>query len=118
MANTFIRKVQKDIGTTANGVHVGSYTVSSSPATKATVIGLSVSNTTSSAIDVDVVLSQASGSTSTDVSLGTNIPLPSGSTIVLYGGDQKLVMEGGDMIKVRSSASASCDCVMSILEIT
>ena len=118
MANTFVRKVQRGIGTDANGVHIGSYTVSSSPATKATVIGLSVSNTTSSAIDVDVVLSQNSGNTTTDTSLGTNLPIPSGSTIVLYGGDQKLVMEGGDMIKVRSSASASCDCVMSILEIT
>jgi hypothetical protein len=118
MANTFIRKVQKGIGTDANGVRVGAYTVAASPTTKATVIGLSISNTTASAIDVDVVLSQADNSTSTDVSLGTNIPLPSGSTIVLFGGDQKLVMEGGDMIKVRSSASGSCDCVMSILEIT
>ena len=118
MANTFLRKVQKAIGTDANGVQVGSYTVSGSPVTKATVIGLSVSNTTASAIDVDVILAQSAANTTSDVSLGTNIPLPSGSTIVLFGGDQKLVMEGGDMIKVRSSASASCDCVMSILEIT
>jgi len=118
MANTFTRKVQKGIGTDANGVQVGSYTVAASPATKATVIGLSVSNTTASSIDVDIVLSQAAGSTSTDVSIGTNIPIPGGSTIILYGGDQKLVLEGGDMIKVRSSAATSCDVIMSILEIT
>jgi hypothetical protein len=81
MANTFTRKVQKGIGTDANGVQVGSYTVA-------------------------------------DVSIGTNIPIPGGSTIILYGGDQKLVLEGGDMIKVRSSAATSCDVIMSILEIT
>ena len=118
MANTFIRKIQKAIGTDANGVQLGSYTVASSPATKATVIGLSVSNITSSSIDVDVVLSQNAGNTTTDASIVTNVPIPSGSTVVLIGGDQKLVMEGGDMIKVRSSGSASCDAIMSVLEIT
>ena len=118
MANTFIRKIQKAIGTDANGVQLGSYTVASNPATKATVIGLSVSNITSSSIDVDVVLSQNAGNTTTDASIVTNVPIPSGSTVVLIGGDQKLVMEGGDMIKVRSSASASCDAIMSVLEIT
>ena len=83
MANTFIRKIQKAIGTDANGVQLGSYTVASNPATKATVIGLSVSNITSSSIDVDVVLSQNAGNTTTDASIVTNVPIPSGSTVVL-----------------------------------
>jgi hypothetical protein len=37
---------------------------------------------------------------------------------VVIGGDQKLVLATGDMIKVKSSASASVDVVMSLLEIT
>ena len=56
--------------------------------------------------------------TTNDVSICTTIPIPSGSTIVLVGGDQKLVLITGDLIKVKSSASASLDVVMSMLEIT
>jgi hypothetical protein len=115
MANTFIRKTSKGVGSTY--VQVGSYAVAStSPATQATVIGFSISNVTGSAVDVDVALSQSSSSTSADVSLGSSIPLPSGSTVVLIGGDQKLVLATGDMIKVKSTGSV--DVVMSLLEIT
>ena len=56
--------------------------------------------------------------TTNDISLCKNIPIPSGSTVVLVGGDQKLVMETGNLLKVKSSAASSLDVVMSILEIT
>ena len=56
--------------------------------------------------------------TTNDISLGTGIPVPSGSTVVLIGGDQKLGMEPTDLIKVKSSAASSVDVCMSILEIT
>jgi len=82
------------------------------------VIGLSVSNVTSSAVDIDVALSATMANTTNDVSICTTIPIPSGSTIVLVGGDQKLVLITNDLIKVKSSASASLDVVMSMLEIT
>ena len=124
MANTFIRKTSKAIGTSyfqvgansAGASQTGAYTVGSS--TQTTVIGLSVSNVTSSAVDIDVALSATMANTTNDVSICTTIPIPSGSTIVLVGGDQKLVLITGDLIKVKSSASASLDVVMSMLEIT
>ena len=56
--------------------------------------------------------------TTNDISLGTTIPVPSGSTVVLIGGDQKLVMETGELVKIKSSAASSVDVIMSILEIT
>ena len=124
MANTFIRKTSKGIGTaffqvganSAGASQSGAYTVGSS--TQTTVIGLSVSNVTSSAVDIDVALSATMANTTNDVSICTTIPIPSGSTIVLVGGDQKLVLITNDLIKVKSSASASLDVVMSMLEIT
>tara|TARA_Y100000310_G_scaffold157823_1_gene157264 strand:+ start:32 stop:406 length:375 start_codon:yes stop_codon:yes gene_type:complete len=124
MANTFIRKTSKGIGTSyfqvgansAGAGQTGAYTVGSS--TQTTVIGLSVSNVTTSSVDIDVALSATMANTTNDVSICTTIPIPSGSTIVLVGGDQKLVLITGDLIKVKSSASASLDVVMSMLEIT
>ena len=124
MANTFIRKTSKAIGTSffqvgansAGASQSGAYTVGAD--TQATVIGLSVANVTSSAVDIDVALSATMANTTNDVSLCTSVPIPSGSTIVLVGGDQKLVLTTSDLIKVKSSASASLDVVMSVLEIT
>ena len=124
MANTFIRKTSKGIGTaffqvgadTAGASQTGAYTVGGS--TQTTVIGLSVSNITGSAVDIDVALSATMANTTNDISICTTIPLPSGSTVILVGGDQKLVLVTGDLIKVKSSASASLDVVMSMLEIT
>ena len=124
MANTFIRKTSKAIGTSffqvgansAGASQSGAYTVGAN--TQSTVIGLSVSNVTSSAVDIDVALSATMANTTNDVSLCTSVPIPSGSTIVLVGGDQKLVLTTSDLIKIKSSASASLDVVMSMLEIT
>jgi hypothetical protein len=45
-------------------------------------------------------------------------PVPSGGSIVIIGGDQKVVLEVGDSIKIKSDTAASVDVVMSILEIT
>ena len=127
MANTFKNKISKGVGTsffhigaanpiTGGGSQTGAYTVGAD--TQTTVIGLSVSNVTSSSVDVDVQLSSAAGSETNDVRIVKGVPIPSGSTVVLVGGDQKLVMETGNLLKVKSSAAASLDVVMSILEIT
>lgn len=110
MANTFARKLSQSVGTTPTTV--GAYTVGA--ATQVTVIGMSVANTTASAVTVDIALSNGG----TDTYLIKSGPVPAGSALVLFGGDQKLVMVTGDSIKVTSSASASVDVVLSILEIT
>ena len=110
MANTFLRKTSRSIGTSA--VTVGSYTVGASTAT--TVIGLSCANRTTASITVDVTHNDGSN----DTFLVKQATVPSGGSLVVVGGDQKVVLQTGDSIKVTSSAASSCDVMMSILEIT
>ena len=111
MANTFKRFTEREIGNTLT--QIDSYAVASS--TKATVIGLTCSNTSGDAVDVDVTLNDGTN----DFYIVKNCPLPSGSTVVLVGGDQKVVMEPLDLIKVRSSSATNkVDVIMSLLEIT
>ena len=129
MANTFLRKTSKSVGiaasdstwwqvgaSTAGVSQTGAYTVAASTTT--TVIGFSITNVTSSSVDVDVAIGTTMANVTTDVALASSVPIPSGSTLVLFGGDQKLNMVTGDLIKIKSSANNSVDVVMSVLEIT
>ena len=110
MANSFKRKLSRQIGTSP--VTIGAYTVG--VATQVTVIGLSVANTTVSDVTASVALNDGTN----DYYLVKDAPVPSGGALVLMGGDQKLVMQSGDSINVTSSAATSLDAVLSILEIT
>ena len=110
MANTFLRKTSRNVGTSA--ATVGSYTVGGS--THTTIIGLTCANTTTSAITVNVQHNDGSN----DTFLVKAATVPAGSSIVIVGGDQKVVLQTGDSIKVTSSAASSVDVMMSILEIT
>lgn len=109
MANTFKRKLSRSIGTTAT--QIGSYTVGSG--VTSVVIGLTVTNTSGSAISANVFLNDGAANTS----ILTNAPVSSGSSLVVVGGDQKVVLEEGDSIYVQSSSASSTDVVMSIMEI-
>jgi hypothetical protein len=111
MANTFTRKLSRGIGTTATDI--GSYTVGANTTT--IVVGLSVTNTTGSAITANVFIQDVSTANTYVV---TNAPISSGSSLVVGGGDQKLVLITGDKVFVQSSAGSSLDAVMSIMEIT
>ena len=53
-----------------------------------------------------------------DFYLVKDAPVNAGSSLVVVGGDQKIVLESGHSIKVNSSASSSVDAIMSIMEIT
>ena len=110
MANTFKRKTQRGIGTTLT--QINTYVVPA--ATTTTVIGLICSNT--SAADVNIDVAHYDGTNSTY--LVKNAPVQPGSALVAVGGSQKVVLQTGDSIQVKSSAATSVDVVMSILEIT
>jgi len=110
MANTFKRKLSRNIGTSLT--NVGGYTVGAS--TQTTVIGLAVSNTSASQVLVDATVYDASN----DYYLIKEAPVPSGGSIIIVGGDQKVVLETGDSVRVKSDTASSIDIVMSILEIT
>ena len=110
MPNTFKRKLSRNVGTSP--ATVGSYTVGS--ATQTTVIGLTCSNNTATAITVDVALNDGAN----DHFMVKTATVPSGGSLVVVGGDQKVVMETGDSVKITSSAASSCDVIMSLLQIT
>lgn len=110
MANTFSRKVSRNIG--ASLTSVGSYTVGGGVTT--TVIGLSIANTSSSPVTVNVTLND--GTNDTYLVKGAGIGV--GQSLIPIGGDEKVVLIAGDSIKVQSSAATSLDAVMSILEIS
>jgi len=108
MANTFKNFFSKDVGTSAASV----YTCPS--ATQTTIIGLSVGNTSSSPITASVYVTSGG----TDYYMVKSATVPVGGALVPIGGDQKLVLEPTDVLKVISSLAASADVIVSLLEIT
>lgn len=114
MANAFLSETDTAIGTSAASV------LTCGASTETTVIGMSIANIVTSQIAVDVQL-DASGRTSgaeDSVYLVKSAPIPVGSSLVVIGGDQKVVMEPGDIIKVTSDTASSADVVISHLDIT
>jgi len=109
MANTFKIKTDTAVGTGAATI----YTCPSSTAT--TIIGLSIANIVASQITVDVQLENSDGD---NIYLVKAAPVPVGSALVVVGGDQKVVMEASDVLKVTSNTASSADVALSILEIT
>lgn len=108
MANVFKAKFSKSVGTSAATIYTGP------AATATTIIGMTVANISASAITVDVYVT--SGGVDYYLVKGANVPV--GGSLVPIGGDQKVVIETGAVVKVVSSAASSADVVMSILEIS
>lgn len=109
MANKFKNAVSDNVGTTA-------VTIYTTPAlTTSTMIGMSIANQLTSQIYVDVTITDTSAAKT--VFLGKALPVPVGSSVVVVGGDHKIVLEAGDIVKVTSSVAASADVILSVLEI-
>jgi hypothetical protein len=108
MASVFTSYVAKDIGTSASTL------VTVAAATQTTVVGLSVANTTASDITVDVYLTRSS----VNYYVIKGATVPTGSTFILSGGDQKIILIAADQLKVVSSAATSADAILSVLELT
>jgi hypothetical protein len=108
MPNTFTSYVNKNVGTSAATV----VTVGSS--TQTTIIGLAVANTTTSPITTDVYFTRSA----VDYYLIKGATVPVGSSLVVVGGDQKVVLITSDVLKVVTSAASSADVVTSVLNIT
>ncbi len=108
MANTFTSYVNKDVGTSAATVAtIGS-------GTQTTVIGLSCANTSASPVTASVYVTRSG----TDYYLIKGATVPVGGSLVVVGGDQKVVLTVGDALKVVSSAASSIDAFTSVLNIT
>jgi len=83
-----------------------------------TIIGLSIANITSGVITTSVKL--VNSSDETWIVKDANIPV--GSSILIAGGDQKIVLwytgGNGDLIKVQSNTANSMNIILSYLEST
>jgi hypothetical protein len=108
MANTFKNQFSKSVGTSAATI----YTTPS--ATQTTIIGMTIGNIIASPITVDVYVT----SSSVDYYLVKGATVPVGGSLVPIGGEQKLVLEAADVLKVVSSAATSADVIVSLLEIS
>ncbi len=82
--------------------------------TQTTLIGMTIANITSGVISVGVKL--VSGGS--DTWIVKDAPVPTGGSLVVLGGDQKVVLEETDAIKIRSNTADSIHAVLSYLEIT
>jgi len=69
-------------------------------------------------VDVELDASGRTSGAEDSVYLIKNAPVPVGSSLVVIGGDQKTVMEPGDVLTVTSNTASSADVHVSILEIT
>jgi len=114
MANAFLSETDTAIGTSAASV------LTCGASTETTVIGMSIANIVTSQILVDVQLDASARTSGAEdsVYLVKGAPIPVGGSLVVVGGDQKVVMEPGDVIKVTSDTASSADVVISHLDIT
>ena len=109
MANAFKLVTDPAVGTSAATIHTGA------SSTETTIIGLTIANIVTSQIEVDVQIENNDGD---NIYLIKSAPVPVGSTLVVVGGEQKVVLNASDVLKVTSNTSSSADVALSILEIT
>ncbi len=106
MPNTFKNSVVNAVGTAAINAYV------CPAATQTTAIGMTIANLNTNAITANVMLN-AAGS---NVYILKSATIPPGGALVPIGGDQKVVLEAADAIKV--STSGTSDVILSVLEIS
>jgi hypothetical protein len=114
MANTFKNRTLRAVGTSP--VDVGAVVLGS---TQTTLIGMTVANITTGVISVTVqLINHPSGGSATTTHIVQDAPIPTGGSLVVLGGDQKVVLMEDDKITVTSNTASSADVIMSFLEIT
>jgi hypothetical protein len=105
---TFTSYLNKNVGVTAATITTGAASA------QTTVIGLCCANTTSTAVTVDVFITRSA----VDYYIVRNATVPQGGSLVAVGGDQKLVLNVGDVLKAVASTATCIDVVTSALVVT
>lgn len=108
MANTFTSYLARNVGTSPVAV------VTVASATQTTIIGMTVANTTSSAITIDIYITRSA----TNYYVAKGVIVQPGTTFVPVGGDQKIVLTASDVLNVVSGTATSADVIVSVLNIT
>ena len=104
MAQNFRRYTNNNVGTAA----VTSFTANSYD----TVVGISISNITASAVNADVYINDGTN----DIYLVKTAPIPSGSSLQVLDGGAKFVMQSGDALKIVSDTASSLDVYVSAVD--
>jgi len=107
MQSTFKNSVSASVGLTPTVVYTAGLGVST------TVIGLSLANITTNLVYATVSIDKGG----TVVNAIKDAPIPSGSSLVIFGSDQKLVLMAGNSISVTSSVATSVDAILSYMEL-
>ena len=111
MANNFKVSVVAGVGTAAQAAYT-----CPSDSTETTIIGLSLAKISSWQITVSAHVSIGDAGNGV-ARLVKDAPIPVGSSLVVVGGDQKLVLNAADHVMITSSEASSVDVVTSYLEI-
>ena len=109
MANAFKTFTDTGVGTSNADV----YTCPSS--TETTIIGLNIANILTVSITVNVQLINNDGD-NVHIIKGSIVPV--GSSLVAVGGDQKIVMNASDVLRITASQASAADVTVSVLEIS
>jgi hypothetical protein len=100
----------KSYGLSNNTANTNLYTVP--VATQTTAIGLVVANKTNGTVTANVQINRSGN----NYSIIQSAPILTGSSLVVIGGDQKVVLQANDSVSV--SSTANCDAWISVLEIS
>jgi hypothetical protein len=104
MAQNFRRYTSNAVGTSAATI----FTADSYD----TIVGISVSNVTTSAINVSVYINDGSN----DIHLVKDAPITAGSALQVVDGGAKFVVQSGDALKVISDTASSADVWVSAVD--
>lgn len=108
MATFFKNKVEKSIGTTRIPVYT------CPPSARATVIGMSLANLTSSVVSASVLIAD---DTSVVGYYLKDVLIPPNSSLKVLNGGEKIIIAGDNVLYVESDINDSLDCVLSFVEI-
>lgn len=109
MATTFKNTVIKDIGSQPVEIY------STNPTTRATIIGLSLTNLTTSFVYVSVLLKDDTSITGYYMK---DTLLPANTSLRVVNQGEKLIIAPSNILYVQSSLNDSIDAVLSYVEIT
>ena len=96
---------------TSNAVGTGAATIFTADSYD-TIVGISVSNVTTSAINVSVYINDGSN----DIHLVKDTPITAGGALQVVDGGAKFVVQSGDALKVISDTASSADVWVSAVD--
>ena len=110
MATVFKNVLNTGLGTTPTTVLTSNATATT------TVIGLSLTNITSSILQVSIQLNDTIANTT--AYFINNVTIPPNNSLRVINGGERLVLGPSTQVKITSNAASSIDLVMSYVEIS